>query len=106
MPTEGNFQFSCAGAWLWVSSWQESSDTCIHCAAALTAFLPRPLSRAGLIALSSEASSTQNESTSPLTVSSECSLRGQAALQNSRTVISDWTDTTEQNWLLEISVDS
>lgn len=39
----------------------------------------------------------------PLTVKSDFSLMCEAALQNSETVISDLTETTEENWLPEIS---
>ena len=39
----------------------------------------------------------------PLRVKSDFSLMCEAALQNSETVISDLTEATEENWLLEIS---
>lgn len=66
-----------------------------------------PLNRSGLLLHPYEASSTRNKCICP--TNSEVwfffffPLMCEAALQNSETVISDLTKTTEENWLLEIS---
>lgn len=71
--------------------------------AAHTGFHPGALTRAGLLLCPVKHHLLRVNASAPLTVKSDCSLMCEAALQNSGTVISDWTETTEENWLLEIS---
>lgn len=74
---------------------------CIHCAAAHSDFLPGALARAGLLLCPLQHHVLSMKASALLTVKSDCSLMCEAALQNSETSISDWRETTEENWLLE-----
>lgn len=67
--------------------------------AAHTGFLPRALARAGLLLRPVKHHLLRMKAAAPLTVKSDCSLMCEAA-------ISDWTETTEENCLLETSAHS